>query len=161
MIIIIEKWFFKEKNVKCIRRYFRQWLYYCSYVNNVPTTELLALSLQVLMASEHFIPSKFVFSADYAPVVKNFPMLAALAEACLWPVVLLLFDDQFVPRLSNLYRRRSASDRAKPPQGKCIRTSQRIYIIIICTPIYIFITIYTTAMQHRVYASTGRIIIIL
>jgi hypothetical protein len=70
------------------------------------------------MASEHFIPSKFVFSADYAPVVKNFPMLAALAEACLWPVILLLFDDQFVPRLSNLYRRRSASERAKPPQGK-------------------------------------------
>lgn len=69
------------------------------------------------MAFEHFIPSKFVFSADYAPVIKNFPMLAALAEACLWPVVLLLFDDQFVPRLSNLYRRRSASDRAKPPQG--------------------------------------------
>lgn len=74
--------------------------------------------IQVLMASEHFIPSKFVFPADYAPVVKNFPMLAALAEACLWPVVLLLFDDQFVPRLSNLYRRRSASERAKPPQGK-------------------------------------------
>lgn len=74
-------------------------------------------ALQVLMASEHFIPSKFVFSADYAPVVKNLPMLAALAEACLWPVLLLLFDDQFVPRLSNLYRRRSVSDRAKPPQG--------------------------------------------
>lgn len=72
----------------------------------------------MLMASEHFIPSKFVFSADYVPVVKNFPILAALAEACLWPVVLLLFDDQFVPRLSNLYRRRSVSDRAKPPQGK-------------------------------------------
>lgn len=76
------------------------------------------LCTQVLMASEHFIPSKFVILADYAPIVKNFPMLAALAEACLWPVVLLLFDDQFVPRLSNLYRRRSASERAKPPQGK-------------------------------------------
>lgn len=72
------------------------------------------------MAFEHFIPSKFVFSADYTPVIKNFPMLAALAEACLWPVVLILFDDQFVPRLSNLYRRQSASDRAKPPQGKII-----------------------------------------
>lgn len=78
---------------------------------------------QILMASEHFIPSKFVFSADYAPVVKNFPILAALAEACLWPVVMLLFDDQFVPRLSNLYRRRSISDKAKPPQGKCCTIS--------------------------------------
>ncbi|KAF0762016.1 lateral signaling target protein 2 [Aphis craccivora] len=79
--------------------------------------QTLATYIIVLMASEHFIPSKFVFSADYAPVVKNLPMLAALAEACLWPVLLLLFDDQFVPRLSNLYRRRSVSDRAKPPQG--------------------------------------------
>lgn len=81
----------------------------CYFVDHLPVL--------VLMASEHFIPSKFVFSTDYAPVVKNLPMLAALAEACLWPVVLLLFDDQFVPRLSNLYRRRSVSDRAKPPQG--------------------------------------------
>ncbi|XP_025424125.1 uncharacterized protein LOC112693339 [Sipha flava] len=84
-------------------------LFMCYFVDHLPVL--------VLMASEHFIPSKFVFSADYAPVVKNFPMLAALAEACLWPVILLLFDDQFVPRLSNLYRRRSASERAKPPQG--------------------------------------------
>ncbi|VVC44712.1 Hypothetical protein CINCED_3A012533 [Cinara cedri] len=84
-------------------------LFMCYFVDHLPVL--------VLMASEHFIPSKFVFSADYVPVVKNFPILAALAEACLWPVVLLLFDDQFVPRLSNLYRRRSVSDRAKPPQG--------------------------------------------
>lgn len=75
---------------------------------------------QVLMASEHFLPSRFTFSTEYTPIIKNFPMLAALAEACLWPVVLLLFDDQFVPRLANLYRRRGgASDMAKPPQGNC------------------------------------------
>ncbi|XP_050422715.1 uncharacterized protein LOC126834662 [Adelges cooleyi] len=84
-------------------------LFLCYFVDHIPVLMLMAL--------EHFLPSKFTLSVEYEPVVKNFPMLAALAEACLWPVVLLLFDDQFVPRLSNLYRRRSASDMAKPPQG--------------------------------------------
>ncbi|XP_050539273.1 uncharacterized protein LOC126904335 [Daktulosphaira vitifoliae] len=84
-------------------------LFMCYFVDHIPVL--------MLLACEHFMTSSLTIDIEYEPVVKNFPMLAALAEACLWPIVLLLFDDQFVPRLSNLYRRQSASDMAKPPQG--------------------------------------------